>query len=1062
MPDYSNRPPAQIITFYSYKGGTGRSMLMANVAWVLASNGMRVLAIDWDLEAPGLHRYFYPFLPDPDLTKSEGVIDFVWDFAQEAMTPPSKAQEASAPSSEPWYARRANILRYAATLNYKFEGGGLIDFIPAGRQGPLYAPRVNAFNWANFYDRLGGGAFLNLARQRMRVDYEYVLIDSRTGVSDTAGVCTVQMPDSLVMCFTLNNQSIDGASAIAESVIKQRRQAEQSGAPFMIYPVPTRVDDKEKEKLDAARASARQRFAPLLDHVAEQDRDAYWGDVEIPYKGYYAFEEVLATFGDKRGNPTDLLAAVERITARITQGKFSALIPPTETQRLSILNQFLRRPSIAAPESLVEQAEAVFTKLPTQQQDLARRVLPRFVRLAGPEDRADTCASVSERDLPRQSMAVLAAFRDAGVIEVQTEDGEQKWSLKSDVIVREWGKLRTWVEEDRVFLQRRQELRRLMHEWEKGGRSERLLLNIRQLQPTALHLKSRIADLSDGERQYVADGIKALQRRTVLVGAAAVALLAVVGAVWAMASRGSNEQAVYLRELVGRLEREGAQARAELSAQSASLARERTEGRSREVAAAAAGKIDSDLNLATLLSAEAVKIAPTTRAVALLKQCLERPTPPVHVRLHADAVTDLALSDDQHSLVSVSGDGTTCVLSLTDFLVTQPLKYERPVTCCAISADGKRVTTGNEDGAVLVWDVIARTSTTCPSPFTEWGVDDVTFTRDGQAVVARSENLIRVWHQEGESFKLAQWFPHNAAPTTQPAAGVNVPQPLARRVDAAAAQVAGERRVVAPALQTGSGSGKNALSDAVDQSPAARSSSAFSADGRRVAVIDDSAVATVIDRDASPPRIRAIKEEGSIRLLEFSPDGSRFASTGFRGGTVSVWDAQESARIRVFPQTAAVQLLQFNDDGKTLLIASDADVRVVEVAQDRVRAPLTRDFMKAALSPDGAFAATTSPDPDGTIVQVWAVDGHKVAPPLKLPTVVVSLLFTRDNSWLIAGGNDGGVDLWRFSERPMDASELPTEQLLAQAQRRANRQLNPDERIRYGLDPSTRQLTQPP
>src|SRR4051794_22035741 len=54
----------EIVTFYSYKGGTGRTMTLANVAWVLASTGARVLAIDWDLEAPGLQRYFRAFLAD--------------------------------------------------------------------------------------------------------------------------------------------------------------------------------------------------------------------------------------------------------------------------------------------------------------------------------------------------------------------------------------------------------------------------------------------------------------------------------------------------------------------------------------------------------------------------------------------------------------------------------------------------------------------------------------------------------------------------------------------------------------------------------------------------------------------------------------------------------------------------------------------------------------------------------------------------------------------------------------------------------------------------------------
>src|SRR5438105_13541357 len=52
------RPKGQILTFYSFKGGVGRTMSLANVATLLAQRRRRVLAIDFDLEAPGLHRYF--------------------------------------------------------------------------------------------------------------------------------------------------------------------------------------------------------------------------------------------------------------------------------------------------------------------------------------------------------------------------------------------------------------------------------------------------------------------------------------------------------------------------------------------------------------------------------------------------------------------------------------------------------------------------------------------------------------------------------------------------------------------------------------------------------------------------------------------------------------------------------------------------------------------------------------------------------------------------------------------------------------------------------------------
>ncbi len=157
----------QIVTFYSYKGGTGRSMALANVAWVLASNGKRVLTVDWDLEAPGLHRYFYPFLVDKDLIASDGVIDFVFNFAVQAMTPTRNG----APLAPDWYLEHADILRYATCLDWKFPSGGRIDFIPAGRQGSAYSTRVNSFDWQAFYNRLGGGVFLDAARARMRQEY---------------------------------------------------------------------------------------------------------------------------------------------------------------------------------------------------------------------------------------------------------------------------------------------------------------------------------------------------------------------------------------------------------------------------------------------------------------------------------------------------------------------------------------------------------------------------------------------------------------------------------------------------------------------------------------------------------------------------------------------------------------------------------------------------------------------------------------------------------------------------------------------------------------------------
>src|SRR5271165_2626393 len=206
----------QIVTFYSYKGGTGRSMALANTAWILASRKKRVLVIDWDLEAPGLYRYFTPFLVDRELTATKGVIEFVRNFAIRSATPP-----ASTPLKPDWFFSIADIVDYAVSIRWKHFSPGTLDLVAAGQQDSSYGTRVNSFDWDDFYEKRGGGAFLEKARELMRSQYDYVLIDSRTGVSDTSGICTVHLPDAVVVCFTLNNQSINGASSVAQSIAAQ-------------------------------------------------------------------------------------------------------------------------------------------------------------------------------------------------------------------------------------------------------------------------------------------------------------------------------------------------------------------------------------------------------------------------------------------------------------------------------------------------------------------------------------------------------------------------------------------------------------------------------------------------------------------------------------------------------------------------------------------------------------------------------------------------------------------------------------------------------------------------
>ncbi|MEV0314366.1 FxSxx-COOH system tetratricopeptide repeat protein [Nonomuraea fuscirosea] len=321
----------RIITFYSYKGGTGRTMALSNVAWILAANGHRVLIVDWDLESPGLHKFFRPFLDSDTIASTSGVIELITDYVWAARKHESRP--------DGWHRDYARVRQHVVSVDWDdFPGDGSIDFLSAGRQNRDYSSLVARFDWDAFYDSYGGGWFLDALRDDMSAEYDYVLIDSRTGVNDISDITTQHLPHILVTCFTLSDQGIEGASAVATQV-SERFRARQ----IRVLPVPMRVDDAEKEKLDAGRAFARSRFAHFPTGMSRDEAITYWGAVEIPYKPFYAYEETLATFGDAPGSPTSLLAAYERLANVITDGEVRNLPPMPEELRMSHRDRFARR-----------------------------------------------------------------------------------------------------------------------------------------------------------------------------------------------------------------------------------------------------------------------------------------------------------------------------------------------------------------------------------------------------------------------------------------------------------------------------------------------------------------------------------------------------------------------------------------------------------------------------------------------------------------------------------------------------------------------------------------------
>jgi tetratricopeptide (TPR) repeat protein len=333
----------RVVTFYSYKGGTGRTMALANVAFILAMNGHRVLVADWDLESPGLHRFFSPFL-DQAVQDATGIIDMVREYEFVAKNT----------SDEEWQDVRvadyARIKPYVIPLrHWAFPGGGSLEFLSPGKQNRDYLATLSALNWDNFYEALNGGEFLDALRDEMKAYYDYTLIDSRTGLSDVADVCTVHLPDVLVDCFTLSTQGVEGSATVARLI------GERYGfRGIRVLPVPMRVDLSELDRVNASRAFAQRRFENLPAAMAAMERHDYWAKVEVPYQPYYAYEETLAVFGDMPGSPGSMLSAYERITSYITDGAVTSLPPIDEELRQATRAKFERKPPLENRQITIE------------------------------------------------------------------------------------------------------------------------------------------------------------------------------------------------------------------------------------------------------------------------------------------------------------------------------------------------------------------------------------------------------------------------------------------------------------------------------------------------------------------------------------------------------------------------------------------------------------------------------------------------------------------------------------------------------------------------------------
>ena len=330
-----------LTTFYSYKGGVGRTQALANVAVALANRGRDVVLVDMDLESPGLHVFFSPPdaldrpFRDADLTEREGLIDFLEVCAR---TPDTKPE----------------VGPLLIPCGHSCQRNGRLRLLSAGRLDDDYPRRVAEFSWERFYENGSGYQFMELMRDELlHSGADFVLVDSRTGMTDVGSVCTFQLPEAVVILFALHEQGIAGARRVKEAIKQQMASQPESTRLERILLLPARVDEW------GATSLLDQWIKRVRDILGDERPVELLADLDhrIPYLSQIAYGEQIIM--DPGAEPNDLSRAYNHLADRLETLAIGTMDEPSPAANAVAYLQMLHSSRDAVERGVTKLAESV-------------------------------------------------------------------------------------------------------------------------------------------------------------------------------------------------------------------------------------------------------------------------------------------------------------------------------------------------------------------------------------------------------------------------------------------------------------------------------------------------------------------------------------------------------------------------------------------------------------------------------------------------------------------------------------------------------------------------------
>jgi tetratricopeptide (TPR) repeat protein len=305
--------PGEVTTFYAYEGGAARHAALSALALHLASASCNasadsvvarysapgqgdsgpVLIIDWDLEAPALHRHFALPLDAADPAGEGGdgapLQPGLLEFFESCR---AHLHGAGGHGEEP--AERAIDSAGWQDHIERADGRRPLYLMRAGRFDDSYPERAGRLDWEALFD--ASPALFRRFAVRMARYFRHVLVASGGGRSAAAGVCSTLLPDRVVGLFTPAPGSLEGLEALVRRAIDYRCTHEDEQRPLLVYPLACSADGARSDPHGRWRRGDVRNGAPGYQPRLEALLRACYGWPRVNLDSY--FDEVQLALAD--------------------------------------------------------------------------------------------------------------------------------------------------------------------------------------------------------------------------------------------------------------------------------------------------------------------------------------------------------------------------------------------------------------------------------------------------------------------------------------------------------------------------------------------------------------------------------------------------------------------------------------------------------------------------------------------------------------------------------------------------------------------------------------------